>query len=232
MSNDELNRIRAVYAERQRPALAARYAPDAPAEVYGLLQRRSAFKAMLTRHMPQGLQGLRVLDVGCGRGDRLAEWVAWGGTPDKLVGVDLMPRLIATARQSYPDSAWLVASADGLPFPDASFDVVTQSMAVSSILCPDLRGRVTAEMWRVLRPGGVVLWYDMHYGNPWNASTRPVRRRDLKTLFPVPPAEVRTLTLLPPVARRLARWSITLCRMLEAVPGLRSHHLALFRKEL
>ena len=231
MSKSELDRIRAVYTERQAARTARRYGRESPAEVYGLERRRDAFRSLLTRWLPDGPAGRSVLDVGCGRGGRLAEWTAWGGDPERLVGVDLMPDLVDQARQAYPASRWLVASGDALPFADGSFDVVTQSMAVSSILDPEMRVGVARDMWRVLKPGGLLLWYDFHYPNPWNPNVRPVRRRELSALFPVPPKDVFTLTLIPPLARRIAPRSVRLCRLLEHVPWLRSHHVALFKKE-
>lgn len=230
MSKSELDRIRAVYTARQAERTAARYRQDAPAEAHALNRRREAFRALLERWVPEGLQGRRVLDVGCGRGDRLAEWRDWGAAPERLVGVDLMPELIEEARRSHPASGWLVASGDGLPFGEGTFAVVTQSMAVSSILSQDMRAAVAAEMWRVLKPGGVLLWYDFHYPNPWNPNVLPVRSRELSALFPVPPSEIFTLTLIPPLARRIAPRAPRLARGLERLPWLRSHHAALFEK--
>lgn len=229
MKSTELDRIRAVYAERQKSA-AVRYGSDQAGESYGLSRRREACRAMLARHLPGGLGGLRVLDVGCGRGERLAELEGWGADACTLVGIDVMEALVGQARRSFPASQWVLASGHDLPFRDQSFDMVMQAMTFSSILCPEMRARMLAEMWRVLRPNGVVLWYDMRYPNPRNAHMRPVGRRELATLFPVPPSEMLSLTLLPPLARRLAPLSPGLCRQLERFPWLRSHYLALFRK--
>jgi SAM-dependent methyltransferase len=124
-----------------------------------------------------------------------------------------------------------VGSGDALPFGDGSFDLVTQAMAVSSILDPQMRIRMAAEMWRVAKPGGLILWYDLRYANPWNPDMRPVGLKELALLFPTPPIDTQTLTLLPPLARRLAGYSQGLCRLLERLAFLRSHRLALFRKQ-
>lgn len=229
MKPTELDRIRAVNAERQMSA-AARYGDEQPGERYGLSRRREECRAMLARHLPGGLGGLRILDVGCGRGERLAEWGGWGADPGALVGIDVMESLVGQARRSFPASQWLLASGHDLPFRDQSFDVVMQAMAFSSILCQEMRARMLAEMWRVLRPAGVVLWYDMRYPNPRNPHMQPVGQRKLSVLFPVPPSEILSLTLLPPLARRLAPWSPCLCRQLERLPWLRSHCMALIRK--
>jgi SAM-dependent methyltransferase len=230
MKPSELDRIRAVYAERQNPAAAARYGHDQPGERYTLARRRAEFGTMLKRHFPGGLGGLRILDIGCGRGERLAECCGWGADPDTLVGIDLMESLIGEARRSFPACHWLLASGHDLPLQNESFDLVMQAMTFSSILCPEMRSRMVAEMWRVLRPGGAILWYDMRCPNPRNPHIRAIGRRELTALFPVPPSEIQSLTLLPPLARRLAPYSQSLCRQLERLPWLRTHYLALIRK--
>ena len=47
------------------------------------------------------------------------------------------------------------------PWPTGSFDVVVASTLFSSVLDPGLRDAIAEECLRVLRPKGVVLWYDM-----------------------------------------------------------------------
>lgn len=100
--------------------------------------------------------GERVLDVACGSGvvTRLAaELVGPGGT---VAGLDAAPDMIgvagATAAPVAPEIEWHVGDATSLPFPDASFDLVTCQMG---LMFMD-RAAATAEMHRVLKPGGRV----------------------------------------------------------------------------
>ena len=60
----------------------------------------------------------------------------------------------------------MCANAAELPFPDGEFDLVTHFTCLSSVLDPGLRAAIAAEMWRVVRPGGVVLSFDMRPA-PW-----------------------------------------------------------------
>lgn len=101
--------------------------------------------------------GERVLDVACGTGvvARLAaERVGPSGT---VAGLDAHPGMLAVARPSTPSGtkiAWYEASAEAIPLPDASFDVVLCQMGLQF-----MSSKVAAlrEMRRVLDRGGRIL---------------------------------------------------------------------------
>ena len=54
---------------------------------------------------------------------------------------------------------WIAANAESIPLPDASQDIVT-TVFLFHELPPDVRRRVTAEMARVLKPGGLLVFID------------------------------------------------------------------------
>ncbi len=97
--------------------------------------------------------GERVLDVGCGTGV-VARLAATDVGPDgAVVGLDVDPGMLATARSANRASGieWYEASADRMPFADATFDVVLSQMSLQFV--PD-RLEAVREMRRVLTPGG------------------------------------------------------------------------------
>jgi SAM-dependent methyltransferase len=101
----------------------------------------------------------RVLDVGCGRGGTvwvLRNLLAVG----PIRAIDLAPRAIAFCRAEhrFPDTEFHVGDAEALPFADASFDVVTN---IESSHCYPRVERFYAEVARVLRPGGWLLYTDL-----------------------------------------------------------------------
>jgi hypothetical protein len=100
----------------------------------------------------------------------------------------------------------------------------------SSILDPTVRRLVAAEMLRVAGQKGVILWYDFHVNNPWNASVRGIGRAELRELFPGCQIELHPITLLPPLARRIAPWSHALWLFLTSVPWLCTHYLGVIRR--
>ena len=102
--------------------------------------------------------GTRVLDVACGTGVLARAVAAHAGASGSVTGVDLDPGMVAVARRLAPTLAWKEGSAESLPFPNASFDVVVSQFAL--MFFADKR-QALREMLRVLVPGGrlcVAVW--------------------------------------------------------------------------
>jgi SAM-dependent methyltransferase len=111
-------------------------------------RNRPLFDALLGRLGPRS--GERLLDVGCGAG-LLCALAAERGCV--VTGVDAAPGLLAHARERAPAATFVHGDLEALPFPDASFDVVT---AVNVVPYARDRARAAAELARVTAPGGRV----------------------------------------------------------------------------
>jgi SAM-dependent methyltransferase len=96
--------------------------------------------------------GQRALDVGCGPGALTRELVARLGA-EAVSAVEPSPSFVAAARERHPDVAIEQASAEELPFADASFDAALAQLVVHFMRDPVAGLR---EMARVTRPGGAV----------------------------------------------------------------------------
>ncbi len=110
---------------------------------------------------PKG--GDAVLDVGCGTGTLLRTAAAQVGSAGRLCGVEPAEEMVAYARHKATAAGLrlelAVGSADRLPHPDASFDVVFCTFVMHHL--PALiRITVLREMRRVLRPGGRIVVAD------------------------------------------------------------------------
>lgn len=108
--------------------------------------------------------GEAVLDVGCGTGGVTIPAGQRVGAAGKAFGIDPSPEMISIARQKAHrkglDIDFRVGVIEALPFPDASFDVVTSSLMMHH-LPEHLRVKGLAEIYRVLKPGGRLLIADM-----------------------------------------------------------------------
>ncbi len=148
------------------------------------------------------------------------------------MGIDLLPERIAAARLATAAGVtFLCGSAAKLDFPDGAFDCVLQSTVFTSILDDAVRQQIAREMLRVLRPDGLILWYDFHVNNPWNPDVRRVSRREIRRLFPGCRVELRSVSLAPPLSRRIAPYSWLLCHLLSAIPFLCTHYLGFITRE-
>ncbi len=85
-------------------------------------------------------------------------------------------------------------------------------------------------MLRVLKPQGLILWYDYHVNNPWNKDVRGVKRREIRRLFPGCRITLQPVTLAPPLARLLAPYSFLLCSLLEKLRIFNTHYLGVIGK--
>lgn len=98
-----------------------------------------------------GRRNLRLLDCGCGTGNNLALLDRVG----RAYGVDLTPIGLTIGREA-GRTRLARASVTALPFPSASFDIVTSFDVLYSLERPDAE-QAAAEMFRVLKPGGFAL---------------------------------------------------------------------------
>ena len=108
-------------------------------------------QALATRLYEAGHGEARVLDVGSGDGT-LAARIATQGS--RVTGVDAAPAALERARRSHPELDFVAPAGDGgLPFPDASFDVVTCANVLQHVA--DTQS-LLSEMRRVLVADGLL----------------------------------------------------------------------------
>ena len=185
---------------------------------------------MLGREGFASLAESRILDVGCGSGNWLIDVVRWGADPAKVFGVDLLADRVATSKRlAAPGVTVKQGDISALDLPAASFDIVIQSTVFSSILDEERRRKTAAEMRRMVKADGVIIWYDLRVNNPRNANVRATSSSELGALFPDCDVHAERLTLAPPIARALAPISTVACELLALIPWLRTHTLAAIR---
>ena len=102
------------------------------------------------------VQGLRVLDVGCGEG-RFCRMLSGRGAC--TIGIDPTPPLVSIARARDLSGLYLLASGERLPVQVGSFDLVVSYLTLLDI--PDYRAAIR-EMARVLKPGGRLVVANMN----------------------------------------------------------------------
>ncbi len=225
---------------RETEAVVRRYARRAVGDRYSVLrpdvwqtlqERQRALIALFARIGWADLSNKRLFEVGCGGGANLLELLRLGFAPQHLSGVELLPERFERARGVLPAALALHAGdALQLNLPAASQDAVFASTVFSSLLDDAFQQRLADAMWRWVKPGGGVLWYDFTVDNPRNADVRGVPLARLRALFPEGRVRARRVTLAPPIARAVTRVHPALYTLFNALPLLRTHLLAWIAK--
>jgi ubiquinone/menaquinone biosynthesis C-methylase UbiE len=111
--------------------------------------------AVMLKHLPIGA---KILDVGCGGGRPMLAEIG------QVTGLEPNSELAESARRVYHQV--VIGSADSMPFPSDSFDAVVSTDIIGHIPS-ELKPKIFAEMFRVLKPGGVTLHVAEAFSENW-----------------------------------------------------------------
>ncbi len=224
---DSTTMIAAQYARRDAAADAQRYSLFDTAALQAQQERVRLMLAMWRAQGWHTLAGRRIVEVGCGAGGNLLDLLRVGAPAEGLTGIELLPERMTAARQCLPAAVTLIeGDATAANIKPLSQDTVLAFTVFSSLLESAPQERLAAAMWRWIKPGGGVLWYDFAVDNPRNPDVRGVPMQRVRALFPAARLTVRRTTLLPPLARALARVHPGLVASLAfCLPFLKTHRL-------
>ena len=228
----ESARIREVYRLRESNIPKDRYSLFKEENLLTHLDLQCEILRLFKRFERISLEKEKILDVGCGRAYWLRQMIQWGAQPENLFGIDLMPERLQDGEKLCPPQVSLeCGDASHLDFPDACFTMVLQFTVFTSILDDVMKKHIAAEISRVLKPGGALLWYDYFVSNPSNPNVRGVSRREIVRLFPGFSIFLKRVTLAPPITRVVAPVSTAVYRLLSSLPPLRTHYLGFLQKQ-
>ena len=145
------------YVRRLFSTIAERYDLITRLLSYGQDRRWKARIAGLS----EARRGRRALDLACGTGDIAFALAARGA---RVVGLDITHRMVQLAGEKGSTVAFVTGDMLALPFPDATFDVVTTGYGLRNV--PDIP-LALAEAARVLKRGGVLLSLDFNRPSHW-----------------------------------------------------------------
>ena len=104
-----------------------------------------------------------ILDLCCGGGQATQYLVKIGGP---VTGLDASPKALARAKLAVPDATYVQGMAESLPFGDRQFDLVHTSVALHE-MTPAQLDQILAGVHRVLKPGGIFTFVDLHRPSNW-----------------------------------------------------------------
>jgi SAM-dependent methyltransferase len=126
---------------------------DTPEKAEGYAKARPPLHGRIVERI--GIRAATALDVGCGAGLSTAPLLKIAA---QVLAVDPFPPMVRWGPTMAPGALFLAARAEALPFPDATFDLIT---AAGSLNYTDPT-RSFPELRRVLKPEGALVVYDFN----------------------------------------------------------------------
>ena len=117
-----------------------------------------------------------------------------------------------------------------LNFDENYFDIITVFTFFSSLLNENYQNEVSKELIRVLKPKGLIVFYDLRYNNPFNPNVVGITKSRLNDIFKNKLVDYDLLTLIPPLARSLGTLNYLLYKTLSYIPFFKSHYFAIIQK--
>tara|TARA_Y100001980_G_C14554954_1_gene342502 strand:+ start:2392 stop:3090 length:699 start_codon:yes stop_codon:yes gene_type:complete len=172
-----------------------------------------------------------ILDIGCANGRTISLIKKIGFVENIIYGVDLRENRLNDAKILYPKSKFKCMDARYLSFPNNSFDIVSIFTVFSSIIRKIDRIKVATQIDRVLKPEGIVIFYDLRYGNPFNYNVIGIKYSEIDELFPGYKKKIKPVTLLPPISRMIGRKAKFLYNWFSKISSLKTHYLGIMTKD-
>lgn len=167
----------------------------------------------------------RILEIGCRHGQWHREFIEWEASPDNLTGGDILPDRITYANQ-LPSQGVQVHYGNPVKhsFTNASFEVILQFTAFSSILDMTVKEMLAREMLRVLKEGSLIFWYNFIVKGASNPDVRGLRKREISH-FQSYRNDLHRASLLLALPCLRGPYSWLRCYVLEQVRRFNAHYL-------
>lgn len=206
------------------------HSPLEPGELL-MAQERERFLARLLHGQGfETLADLKGFEAGSRTGYNLRLLVQWGASPGNVAGQVDTPAA-AEQIQAYSQGIRVYASsAEAVPEPGEHFDLAMAFGLFSRVRDEDVARGIARELFRITRPGGLIVVYDVRRSNPRNRNTHSISAEDVRRWFPKCPLRTRSITLAPPIARPVAKYAPWLYGTLAALPLLRTHQMYVLRR--
>lgn len=172
-------------------------------------------------HLGLDREKAKVLDVGCGIGSSLLQFIKLEFSPRNLAGIDASLDRLEQARTRFPNVDFRCENAEQMSFGDSTFDLVFESTLFMMLTSDEVALRIAREMLRVTKPGGFVMMADWRYARPNSIEHRALSKKRITSLFDVEKSTEVVLrergALVPPVGRLLSRRAPSLYFIAQAL---------------
>lgn len=226
----EFDELKNIYRERDE-FLKDKYNPLNPDILMTVQEKERSIVQWIKKEKISPVSSKKLIEIGCGDGSNLLYFLKLGFKPENIVANELVEQRAKTARKLLPDTInMIIGNAIDLQLPSEEFDIVFQSTVFSSILNPESREKLANVIWKLVKPGGGILWYDFVYDNPNNPNVKKVSLKNVKEIFPAAQIKSWRLTLAPPISRLVTKIHPNFYHLFNFFPFLRTHTLCWIKK--
>jgi SAM-dependent methyltransferase len=190
-------------------------------------ERELAYTKIIKKRF-SSTDSIKLLEIGAGTGNNIFIFKRIGLKWDNIYANELLPDRFNELRNTFPMIKTYEGDACGIENNmENSFDIVFQSTVFTSVLNPDFKVKLADKMWSLLKPGGIILWYDFAFDNPRNKDVKGIKRYEITRLFSHSKRiNFQRSTLAPPIGRKVKN----LYPFFNIFPFLRTHLIAEIEK--
>ena len=227
---NEFDELKNIYQQRDE-FLKDRYNPLNPDIMMTVQEKERLIVKWINTEKISPVSSKKLIEIECGNGSNLLFFLKLGFKPENIVANELIEQRAESARKLLPETIKIIiGNAIDLQLPAEEFNIVFQSTVFSSILSFDSRKKLADIIWKIVKPGGGILWYDFIYNNPQNPNVRKVTLKEVKQLFPIGEIKYCRLTLAPPISRVVTKIHPNFYHLFNLFPFLRTHILCWIKK--
>jgi predicted O-methyltransferase YrrM len=222
-SSEETEQIKIRYEKRKNNPSVQNHHSSKTFISYMTAERTKAFTFLLKNHFQDKLNSISLIEIGAGNGGNINFFKQLNLPVEKLFANELQEDRLKNLHENHPDIQILSGDARTLlPNYSGAFDVVFQSTVFTSILDQEFKKDLASCCLQMLKPGGIVLWYDFAFDNPKNKDVKGIKKKEIMSLFPNCHIHFQKVTLAPPIGRRVGK----LYPIFNSLPFLRTHLIA------
>ena len=225
--DEEAKKIFDQYERRKNDERIKNQSKDFYFNHYAQSERELKYQEILKKKY-SSLDSVSILEIGAGSGINLYFFKKLGLKWENIYANELLEDRIKQLKENFPIIE--IYEGDGrciLPEKESTFDIIFQSTVFTSILDNHVKKELAHKMWSLLKPGGIILWYDFVYDNPQNKDVKGIKIPEIKSLFPeYDKISINKVTLAPFIGRRIKKFY----SFINLLPFLRTHIIAVIQK--
>lgn len=202
------------------------------AHMYRLFEKYIAIIRMLEKHNFADIKKKKIIDIGCGNGSLIRFFSDCRCSHEGLYGIDLREDIIMQGKNINPSIDISTSNAEELSFSESSFDIVCLQTVFSSVENVKMREKIVERINYLLKPNGLIIWYDFRYNNPKNPNVQGVTKKEISDLFKLYDISLKKITTIPLLQRKLPYQLWPLLGVIsQLLPFLKSHYIGILVKK-